>query len=334
MQEDRPGWHGVSRIGSVTETASVELDAQYRAMREEAALVERPGAAFIAVTGPEAADYLQGQVTNDVEAIEPGEGRYAALLDRKGHLRADMRALRTEEGFLLIADDSTAPGLLKHLATYKIGRDVEVADRSGELRLWSVLGPRAPEVASAEGLGPEHAHREIAAGGARARAVATDAGIDLVCAGEDAEALAAAVLEAGAERASEEAAEILRVESGRPRFGLEMSDATMPAEAGIVERAVDFEKGCYIGQEPVARLHYRGRPNRVLRGLRLSGPAAGGAALTLGEKEVGRIGTAVISPAHGPIALAVVRREAEPGDGVEVEGGGGAEVVELPFARG
>ncbi len=105
----------------------------------------------------------------------------------------------------------------------------------------------------------------------------------------------------------------------------------MPAEAGIVERAVDFDKGCYIGQEPVARLHYRGRPNRVLRGLTLGAPAEPGAALTLGEKEVGQIGTACVSPALGPIALAVVRREAEPGDALEVAGAGSAEVVELPF---
>ena len=316
----------------MTQAATVELDAQYRAMREEAGLVERPGLAFIAVSGPEAADYLQGQVTNDVEAIEPGGGRYAALLDRKGHLQADLRALRTgEEEFMLVAEGAVGPPLLKHLSTYKIGRDVEVADRSAELALISLIGPRAAELSGAEGLGPEHANREQALAGAGTRAVATDSGIDLIAEAGDAEAVAAALLEAGAERATEAAAEILRVESGRPRYGFEMSEATMPAEAGIVERAVDFEKGCYIGQEPVARLHYRGRPNRVLRGLRLSGPVQTGAALSLGEKEVGRIGTSVVSPAHGPVALAVVRREAEPGATIEVEGGGAAEVIELPF---
>ena len=194
-----------------------------------------------------------------------------------------------------------------------------------------MIGPRAAELTGAEGLGPEHAHRELALGGASCLAVATDLGIDLLASPADLETARAALLDAGAERASEEAAEILRVESGRPRFGREMSEATMPAEAGIVERAVDFEKGCYIGQEPVARLHYRGRPNRVLRGLALGAPAKAGAALSLGEKEVGRIGTACVSPSLGPIALAVVRREAEPGDELEVEGEGRAEVVELPF---
>ncbi len=107
----------------------------------------------------------------------------------------------------------------------------------------------------------------------------------------------------------------------------------MPAEAGVVERAVDFEKGCYIGQEPVARLHYRGKPNRRLVGLRLTTPAEAGATLRLGEREVGAIGSACVSPAFGPIALAVVRREAEVGDRLEVgEGALTAEVADLPFA--
>jgi folate-binding protein YgfZ len=111
-----------------------------------------------------------------------------------------------------------------------------------------------------------------------------------------------------------------------------MDTGTMPAEAGIVEAAVNFEKGCYIGQETVARLHYRGKPNRHLRGLRLSVPAAPGASLKLGEKEVGSIGSSCVSPAHGPIALAILRREAEPGDELAAgEDGVTARVVDLPF---
>jgi folate-binding Fe-S cluster repair protein YgfZ len=106
----------------------------------------------------------------------------------------------------------------------------------------------------------------------------------------------------------------------------------MPAEAGIVDAAVNFTKGCYIGQEPVARLHYKGRPNRHLRGLELSGPVEPGTLLRLGEKEVGRIGSSCVSPARGPIALAIVRREAEPGAELAAgEDGVTARVVELPF---
>jgi folate-binding protein YgfZ len=111
-----------------------------------------------------------------------------------------------------------------------------------------------------------------------------------------------------------------------------MDAGTMPAEAGIVEAAVDFEKGCYIGQETVARLHYRGKPNRHLRGLRLSAPASPGAPLSLDGKEVGAVGSSCVSPALGPIALAVIRREAEPGAELAVgEDGVTARVADLPF---
>ena len=107
----------------------------------------------------------------------------------------------------------------------------------------------------------------------------------------------------------------------------------MPAEAGIVERAVSFTKGCYIGQETVARLHYKGKPNRHLRGLRLERARRRPATpLRLGEKEVGRVGSAAVSPALGPIGLAILRREAEPGAELAVgEDGVTAEVVALPF---
>ena len=146
------------------------------------------------------------------------------------------------------------------------------------------------------------------------------------------DAVRAALEAAGAVAVTEEAAETLRVENGRPRYGVDLDDSTIPQEAGLNERAVSFTKGCYVGQETVARLFYRGKPNRHLRGLRLSAPAATGDALRLGEKAVGRIGSVALSPAHGPIALAIVRREAAPGDTLTVgEDGTTAEVVALPF---
>ena len=136
----------------------------------------------------------------------------------------------------------------------------------------------------------------------------------------------------GVDEVPHEVAEVLRVESGRPRLGLDMDGNTIPEEAGLNERAVSFEKGCYVGQETVARLHYRGKPNRHLRGLRLSEPVERGVAIELGEREVGTVGSVVESPTLGPIALALVRREAEPGATVSVCGAD-AEVVELPFSR-
>jgi tRNA-modifying protein YgfZ len=311
----------------------VELDGQYRALREEAGYLPRERAA-LKVRGPDGAEYLQGQLTNDVEALEPQRGCYAALLDRKGHLQSDMRVLRLHDDEIwLDLETGPAPAALKHLRTYSIGRDVEVEDASEQWAITSLIGPRAGELAGFEGLAPEHAQRFRQWEGIEVLAVATDVGLDLITKADSAAGLAALLEAAGAVEVSEPAAEVIRVESGRPRFGLDMGPESMPAEADITDRAVDFEKGCYIGQEPVARLHYRGKPNRTLRGLRLSAPAEHGETLHLGDKEVGRIGTASLSPALGPIALAIVRREAAEGDQLAVgDGGTTAEVVGLPFA--
>jgi folate-binding protein YgfZ len=319
----------------VSETATtVELDGQYRALREEAGLVDRSARGKLKLNGAEAAELLQGQLTNDIEALEPGQGGYAALLDRKGHLSADMRVLRLgEDEIWLDTEAETLDALRSHLEMYKIGREVEVADVSGDWAIVSLIGPAAYEVAGTGPLSPEYAHRSHQLNGIEVLAVGTDLGVDLIAPAEAAASLRDALIGAGAEPVSDEAAEIARVESGRPRFGREMNTSTMPAEAGIEERAVSFTKGCYIGQETVARLHYKGKPNRHLRGLRLSDPVPQGTPLTLGEKVVGEVGTACISPAHGPIALAIVRREAAPGDTVVAgEDGVTATLVDsLPF---
>src|SRR3954452_1079622 len=280
----------------------VELDGQYRALREEAGFLPRTRAAVI-VRGPDAAEYLQGQLTNDIEGIEREQGCYAALLDRKGHLEADMRVLHLENGEIwLDLEPGPAPALLKHLRTYSIGRDVEVEDVTERWAITSLIGPRAGELAGFEGLGPEHAQRFRDWEGVEILAVATDVGLDLLTSAEAASELVNRLTAAGAAEVSEAAAEIVRIESGRPRFGLDMGPESMPAEASITDRAVDFEKGCYIGQEPVARLDYRVTPNRTLRGLRLSSPADHGDRVLLGEREVGTIGTAGLSPALGPVA--------------------------------
>jgi folate-binding protein YgfZ len=215
---------------------------------------------------------------------------------------------------------------------YKVGREVEVDDTSAAELTLSLIGPAAIEVAGVGPLRPEHAHTPVAVAGVEVRAVATDLGIDLIVPTDAADAVAGELVRAGAERVSEEAAEIVRVESGRPRFGAEMTAATIPEEAQINDRAVSFTKGCYIGQETVARLHYKGKPNRRLRGLRLAAPAAASEPVRLGERELGTIGTAVVSPARGPIALAILRREAETGATVSVGDGNKAEVVDLPFS--
>jgi tRNA-modifying protein YgfZ len=308
-----------------------DIDAEYRQIREECALLRRDRS-VISVKGPDAAEYLQGQITNDAESLEPGSGCYALLLDRKGHIQADMRVLRLGDGEFRIDTAPTAgPGLLRHLKTYMIGRKVEVDE--DELALISLLGPGST---ATTGLAPgdEMDSAEATIAGSECLVVVTDSGLDLFCEPPAAEAVTEQLVSDGAVPVSEAAAEIVRVESGRPRLETEMAAGPMPAEAGLVERTVDFNKGCYIGQEPVARLHYRGRPNRFLRGLRLDGAAAAGDQVRLGERELGTIGTAVVSPASGRIALAILRKEAEPGVEVIVTTDGGdvsATVAPLPF---
>ncbi len=310
----------------------IELDAQYRQLREECGLLNRSDRGKLVVRGTDAAEYLQGQLTNDVEALAPGDGQYAALLDRKGHMQADMRVLRPNaDEIWLDTEPEALAAARRHLEMYSVGREVAVVDANGERAILSLIGPRSAEIAAVPSL-PEHCCESTAVAGIECLAVGTGAGIDLIVAAVDADRLREALLVAGAVEIAPEAAEILRIESGVPRFGAEMTTETMPAEAGIVEDAVSFTKGCYIGQETVARLHYKGRPNRHLRGLRLSAPAGPGAALRLGEKEVGRLGSAAVSPALGPIGLAILRREAEPGAELAVgEDGVTARVVDLPF---
>lgn len=284
------------------------------------------------VTGPDAAEFLQGQITNDAESLASGSGCYALLLDRKGHIQADMRVLRrSEEVFQADTSPAAGPSLFKHLKTYMIGRDVVVEEAN--LALISLLGPGSTSVS---GLAPgdEMDFTEATIAGSECLAVATDSGLDLFCEPQDAAVVTEQLIADRAVSVSEPAAEIVRVESGRPRFENEMAASPMPAEAGVVERTVNFTKGCYIGQESVARLHYRGKPNRFLRGLRLDGPVAEGDSIRLGERDLGTISSTVISPASGRIALAILRKEAEPGAEVSVTAGNGdvtARVVSLPF---
>ena len=306
--------------------ATLEIDAQYRALREEAGLLDRSDRARIVVRGAEAAEFLQGQLTNDVEALEPGSGCYAALLDRKGKIRADMRVLRLDaDEFLIDTEPETADVLLGHLGTYNVGRDATVeADGDGRALL-SLIGPLSAKLLGDVPLAPEGAHRELFVAGVGCRAIATDLGADLLVPGEGVDPVRELLLSAGAQPIGEAAAEIARVEAGRPRVGHEITEQTMPAEAGINDRAVSFTKGCYIGQETVARLHYKGKPNRYLRRLRSGEPLAAGDPVVAGEREVGTVGTAVISPAEGPLALAILRREAE--DGATVMVGDGTEAT-------
>jgi folate-binding protein YgfZ len=304
-------------------------DSEYERVRHAVGLVDRSDRGKLLLSGAESAEFLQGQLTNDIEALAPGSGCYAALLTHKGKMRTDMRVLRGEDWLLLDTEPHGLEPLAKTVRTYSIGRDVRFEDVTATRAIVSLIGPEARERLDAAPPEVEHAFVE----GVHGLYVATDLGVDVIAPADSLGGLHQAL---GVEPVSLATAECLRIESGRPRHGLDTGEETIPQEAGLNERAVSFEKGCYVGQETVARLHWRGKPNRRLRGLRLSAPGAHGDPILADDRRLGTVGSACVSPVHGPIALAILRREAEPGDTVRVGSADGAtaEVVELPFAAG
>ena len=296
-----------------------DLSAAYEATRT-GAVVDRSERGKLWLHGEDAKEFLHGQVTNDIEGLAEGTGCYAAFLTHKGKMLGDMRVLDCGDGLWLDCERSALQELFNMIRRFKIGRRVELEKRTLERGLVSVIG-RATEQ-------PEHDHRPTDVGGVPVREVATDAGVDYIC---DAARMPELIEALGLPLVGEDVAEIVRVESGRPRFGVDLEpEAVIPQEAGLNERAVSFTKGCYVGQETVARLFYKGKPNRHLRGLRFSAPVRSGTELQLGERVVGRVTSSVISPRLGPIGLALIRREAGPGDEL-VSGDARATVVELPF---
>jgi tRNA-modifying protein YgfZ len=296
-------------------------------------LLDRSQRGKLALTGPDAKPFLNGQVTNDVEALEPGRGCYAAFLTHKGKMLGDLRVLDLGEELWLDTERGALQELFNLIRRFSVGYDVRLHKRTLECALLSLVGPGSRAAAGNGTLGSdEHDNAAGEIAGVPLRLVATDLGIDVICASDRVEEVRAALLDRGAVPVSEEAVECLRVERGRPRWGLELDDTTIPQEAGLNERAVSFTKGCYVGQETVARLFYKGKPNRHLRGLRLSEAAEPGAQLRLGERAVGRLGSVARSRRHGTIGLAILRREAQPGARLAIDDADAtAEVVELPF---
>ena len=248
----------------------------------------------ITATGPDAAELLQSLLSNDIAAAVPGGGVYGLLLTPKARVIADVELFNTGDAYVLACPAARTDQVADTVARARFRRKVDL-ERSGHVVVW---GDADGALATLETrAGP---HRLLAA---------PVEGLD-----------------------GPEAWEVARVEAGIPAYGREFDDATMPAEAGLVPLAVSFTKGCYPGQEPVARLHYRGHANRGLRGLELDGPLPEpGAAVNAGGREVGRAGSAVVSPRFGAIALAVLRREVDDGAQVSV-GGTPARVRPLPFA--
>jgi tRNA-modifying protein YgfZ len=247
-----------------------------------AAVASRPRS-FVAVAGPDAASLLERVVSNEVEQLGVGESCDALLLTPKGRVIAPLRIVRrTADNFLLLTEPELGERVRRELVRFRLAAKAEIELEAHETHL--VLGSEPPEGVLA---------LPTADYGAAAFEV-----LD-------------AVSPKSAERLSDEALELMRIEARTPRWGREIDDRVLPAEAGLVERAVSLSKGCFPGQEPIARLHYRGHPNRGLRLLELAADELPeyDAEVRLGDKPVGRVTSAARTPDGRIRALAYVRTE-------------------------
>jgi folate-binding protein YgfZ len=331
---------------------------QYRALRDGAGLVNRSDRGRLRLTGRDRRDYLQGLLSNDIAALAAGSGCYACLLTAQGRMIADMYVVETGEAILMDLEGALTARVAGHLEQFVFSEDVEVADVTGSIAQLGVFGPRSADVVSRV-LGEQGspltgadlddlavlANRPWAWREAAATVVRRDdlggLGFDLLVGVEHSDAIAQAIRDAGAVDIDPAVAEVCRIESGRPVFGKDMTEDTIPLEAGIEDRAISLTKGCYVGQEIIIRVLHRGhgRVARRLVGLTLEPGATmpiHGSAIRSGDREIGLITSAVLSPALGrPIALGYVRRDfVEPGTPVTVIEGARsspAVVTHLPF---
>jgi folate-binding protein YgfZ len=321
---------------------------EYSALRDACGAVRRDERARWVFAGEKAADTIAGLVTNDIIALTPGDGCYAAALTPKGRIVADIRVLRREGDFLVDVASRASLGWAEMIRKYVNPRATKYADVTESTACVGIYGPRAASIAtrvfnleqgSAAALQPYH-HVEVHHGEAVLRMVRSPdfgiAGFDVIGSVADVDAAFEAIIAAGARPVGLAAADIARVESGRPEWGIDMDDTTIPQEANLEAlHAISYTKGCYTGQEVVARVHFRGHVNRHLRGLAAEVPMPPrGALITIERTEIGEVRSSVISPKFGPIALGMVRREIVPGTEILVRDGEHehqVRVVDLPF---
>jgi tRNA-modifying protein YgfZ len=308
-------------------TLTSQLDA-LAAAREGVVAVDRPDLATVALRGGDVLRYLHAVCTQDTAGLRPGDAAEALLLSPKGRIEFAFRLAVLDDRVLLDTDAEAAPALAERLARFVFRYDVTVAEPTPGAS--SLLGPGADAALAAAGLSAPAAGR-VAWSGAGLVAHRTAVGIDLV--GPDARAAAGALERAGVAAGPAELWELLRVERGLPRVGRELTDDVLAEEAGLLGSHVHLDKGCYPGQETVARVHNLGHVQRRLAGLRFGpgGPPAPMTDLVTEDgRRAGQLRSVVDHPELGPIGLAYVRRAVDPGDAV-VAGDHTATVVALPF---
>lgn len=331
-----------------TVTAAASLAQQYRSLRQGCGLAADGGREILDVLGEDRARFVHGLVTCEVKQLETGTGAYGFFTSGQGRILADAVVAAAEDRLRLVLPAGRAADIAAHLARYLVADRVEPRPAEALARL-VLAGPSAAAllarlVLAGPSPGDAWRHRRIEILGVPAwlqvEALLGTPSYALWVTADRAPALRAALLEAGAAEGlaevGEAALETVRVEEGRPRFGREFALENLPQETGL-EDAVSYTKGCYLGQEIVARIHYRGQASRLLRGLLFDAgePPPAGTALLYEGRADGAVGSAVWSPRLECLAgLAILhRRAAEPGSELALESGGTARVVELPFAR-
>jgi len=284
---------------------------------ETTARLDLPDRGLLRVRGADRVRFLNGMISNDVETLKPGESCLATLLDRKGHVLADLYALRDADVVWLDVCPGRVDVVRELLDKYVIADDVEIED-CPSIRQRAIEGPGARDWLAAQGYGvPEAGRFELDDAGRTwlGGGALTPEGIRVFAQAESLDGVAAGLPEVSAE-----AAEILRIEAGIPRWGVDVTDRNFPLEARL-DHALSRTKGCYVGQEIIARLISRGAVNKQLVRLETGRLALAGATVTSGGTRVGTVTSAAVSPVSGPIALAYVRTaELDSGANLEVDG--------------
>ena len=316
-----------------------DVPGEYAALRLGAALVGLPTRGVLEAAGPVRLKFLQGMLTNDVAGRSPGQGCRAALLSARGSVRALLRALVDKDSVLLETDLDRVLPLQQGLEFYRVAAPVRFVPRA--VAVLALAGSEAEAVLRRAGIEPSleaESHVAASLGGHPVRvARAGDlpgGGFVLHASPEGARGAWDALSRSGARPVGLDALDARRIETFRPWWGDDVTEENLLHETGLVPEVVSFHKGCYVGQEIVARVDARGgHVNKALRGLRLLAPVAPGAAVTVGGKSVGRVTTPGTSPRLGPIALAYVHRD-HFASGTAVEADGRPATVVTSFEDG
>jgi folate-binding protein YgfZ len=318
---------------------------EYAAMRSGALLIDRSDRMRVRFGGAKAAELVTGLVTNDVLALTPGHGQYAAALTPKGKIAADIRIFMDDDGLLTDTSARASAGWRDIVTKYVNPRIAPYRDITSETRDLGVFGPKARRVVAAatgadEGaLEQLHPYAHITRGSdsnrimiVRVAEIEVD-GYELILSAAIEQEVREKLLSAGAVPGSAGAYDIARIEAGRPEWGIDMTDATIPQEANLdALGAISYTKGCYTGQETVARVHFRGHVNRFLRRLHFvsaSVPPTNAELTDDTGNVVGDIRSVAMSPKQGGVALAMVRREVLPGTTLRAQWDGGECTVQI-----